>query len=43
MNVYYGLLCLLYCANDDYVYDATYIKTTVLDGVSDGVNVDDDV
>ena len=38
MNVFYGAAGD--CANDDYVYDATYIKTAVLDGVSDGVNVD---
>ena len=41
MNVYYGEAGD--CANDDYVYDATYIKTAVLDGVGDGVNADDDV
>ena len=41
MNVYYGAAGD--CAHDDYVYDATYIKTAVLDGVGRGVNVDDDV
>ena len=41
MNVYYGAAGD--CANDDYVYDMLHIKSAVLDGVGDGVNVDDDV